>query len=447
MSGVEDITTGTAPVISIRNISKRYKISGSKNNVVAGAGNEFYALRTVSFDLQKGDVVGIIGSNGSGKTTLLKILSSVTKPTEGEIQIRGTITSILDIGSNFHPELTGRENTHMQLRLNNVSRAEREGKTELIKSFSGIGDFFDQPVKYYSNGMFLRLAFSVAFNNDSDILILDEVLAVGDDSFRMKCNDHFKELKSKGKSIIFVSHSKNDILELSTRCLWLDKGMVRKIGEPLALIAEYYDDQKQIYVQNQKIKIAEGNASESIIDAVNDGILKQWNEADAPGNEIVKLRSFYIGNANNDISNLYTAQPVLVKILVDKLASDVSICALLVLHDMFNEPVLLTYSLNNRELIDFTKTGKDKTGLYEFVCEIPARLLKAGNYYITLHLGKNPVKETSINKVRTLMGMFILQQNIHFRLRNMEGDVDYIGDDMKVAVRPALKWEVISREA
>ena len=196
MSGVEDITTGTAPVISIRNISKRYKISGSKNNVVAGAGNEFYALRTVSFDLQKGDVVGIIGSNGSGKTTLLKILSSVTKPTEGEIQIRGTITSILDIGSNFHPELTGRENTHMQLRLNNVSRAEREGKTELIKSFSGIGDFFDQPVKYYSNGMFLRLAFSVAFNNDSDILILDEVLAVGDDSFRMKCNDHFKELMS-----------------------------------------------------------------------------------------------------------------------------------------------------------------------------------------------------------------------------------------------------------
>jgi ABC-type polysaccharide/polyol phosphate transport system ATPase subunit len=447
MSETTVTPVANAPVISIRSISKRYKINAGKKDSVQSHDPEFYALRNVSFELLKGDIIGIIGSNGSGKTTLLKILSSVTKPTEGEITIRGTVTSILDIGSNFHPELTGRENTKMHLRLNHVSKAMQAEKIELVKNFSGIGDFFDQPVKYYSNGMFLRLAFSVVFNNDADILILDEVMAVGDDSFRMKCNDHFRELKNRGKSIIFVSHSKHEILELSTKCLWLDKGSVRKMGEPLELIAEYYDVQKQLYEQDQKSSIVNDPTTASIIDSANDGVQKQWALNEAPGNEIIRLRSVCVGNTNGSVNDLYTDSPVQIKVVVDKLQSDISICTLLVLHDMFNEEVLLIHSLNNRDQEDFTRVGIGQTGLFEFSCEIPARLLKAGNYYLTLHLGKNPMKETSVVKVRELMGLFILQQNIHFRLRNRHGDVDYIGEDMKVAVRPALKWSVTNRES
>jgi len=431
-----------APAISISNISKRYKISAGKSTSIQTDGSDFYALRNVSFELYRGDVIGIIGSNGSGKSTLLKILSSVTKPTEGEIKIRGTVMSILEIGSNFHPELTGRENTMMHLRLNRVARAMRAEKAEIIRNFSGIDDFFDQPVKYYSNGMFLRLAFSVAFNTDADILILDEVMAVGDESFRMKCNDHFRELKSKGKSIIFVSHSKNEILELSTHCLWLEKGMIKKMGAPLDLIAEYYEDQKQHYVQDQKNKIVETGDTAAIVDSNNDGVKKQWDEGHAPGNEIIKLRSIYIGNTAGDITHLYTNETVQVQVVTDKIENENSICIMLVLHDMFNEPVLLTHPLNNSDHINFTQAGKGQTGLFEFTCEIPARLLKAGNYYFVLHLAKNPMKETSIGKVRSDMGMFVLPQNIHFRLRNNEGDIDYVGDDMKVAVRPALKWSV-----
>ena len=434
------------PVISISNISKRYKISNGKAVHAQTEGSEFYALRNVSFDLQKGDIIGIIGSNGSGKSTLLKILSSVTKPTEGEIRIRGSVISILEIGSNFHPELTGRENTLMHLRLNHIAKARFTEKTETIRNFSGIDDFFDQPVKYYSNGMFLRLAFSVAFNTDADILILDEVLAVGDESFRMKCNDHFRELKSKGKSIIFVSHSKNEILELSTRCLWLDKGEIRKMGTPLDLIAEYYADQKQHYELDQKSKLIETGSATAIIDNANDGVRKEWNADQAPGNEIVKVRSVFVGNKQGDIAHLYISEIVQMKVLVDKPEKENSIVIMLVLHDMFNEPVLLMHPLNNENRIDFTQEGKGQTGMIEFTCEIPARFLKAGNYYAVLHVGKNPMKETSIGSVRNQMGMFILPQNIHFRLKSNDGDIDYVGDNMKVAVRPAVKWSVEKKD-
>ena len=435
----------STPVISICNVSKRYKISSGKGVLAKSDGSEFYALRNVSFDLQKGDVVGIIGSNGSGKSTLLKILSSVTKPTEGEVRIRGSVISILEIGSNFHPELTGRENAVMHLRLNHTPKALYKQKVESILSFSGIGDFFDQPVKYYSNGMFLRLAFSVAFNIEADILILDEVLAVGDESFKMKCNDHFRELKRKGKSIIFVSHSKNEILELSNLCLWLDKGTIRKTGAPLDLIAEYYEDQKQLYEQEHKSKIIETKASTAIIDSVNDGILKQWSGDDAPGNDEIKIRSISIGNLMGEIEHLYASGIVQVKVMVDKRKTENSICVMLVLHDMFSEPVLLMYLLNNEGHLDFTQTGKGEIGLFEFTCEVPARLLKAGHYYLTLHIGKNPMKETSIDAVRNQMGMFILPQNIHFKIRNSPENIDYIGDDMKVAIRPALKWAVVKK--
>ena len=170
-------------VVEVQNISKHFLIQDD----VKKEEKTFHALDAVSFTLYRGDAMSIIGSNGSGKSTLLKILSSITKPTEGEVRIYGTVTSILEVGNNFHPDLTGLENAKIQLNLSQIPSQEYGAYFEKVKAFSGIDEFFDQPVKLYSSGMFLRLAFSLAFYLAKDILILDEILSVGDEGFRLKC--------------------------------------------------------------------------------------------------------------------------------------------------------------------------------------------------------------------------------------------------------------------
>ena len=199
----------------------------------------FWALRDVSFDVRPGEVYGIVGENGSGKSTLLKILSGVTPPSEGEAVLRGRVGSLLEVGTGFHPDLTGRENVFFNGALLRIPQAEIREKLEDIIRFSGIGDFIDVPVKRYSSGMYVRLAFSVSALLDSDIMILDEVLAVGDAAFRVKTETGIKEAINAGRTVLFVSHNPKAVASICNRGMILHKGRMMFEGSAKDVLAEY----------------------------------------------------------------------------------------------------------------------------------------------------------------------------------------------------------------
>lgn len=202
---------------------------------------EFWALKGVSLDIKKGEVVGIIGRNGAGKSTLLKILSRITLPTEGKVSIDGRIASLLEVGTGFHPELTGRENVFLNGAILGMPRAEILRKFDEIVEFSEIGQFLDTPVKHYSSGMYVRLAFAVAAHLDPDILICDEVLAVGDAAFQKKCLAKIKGFAESGKTVLFVSHNPETVRSLCPRSIWLKDGRVQKDGPTEEVLDGYLD--------------------------------------------------------------------------------------------------------------------------------------------------------------------------------------------------------------
>ncbi|PZU91912.1 MAG: ABC transporter ATP-binding protein [Chelatococcus sp.] len=203
---------------------------------------EFWALKGVSFDVQAGERIGIIGANGAGKSTLLKILSRVTSPTEGRVEIRGKVASLLEVGTGFHPELTGRENIFLNGAILGMPRTEIRKKFDQIVDFSGVEKFIDTPVKHYSSGMYVRLAFSVSAWLDPDILILDEVLAVGDQSFQKKCEIRMRELTREGRTVLFVSHSMSTINQMCQKALYLEHGQVMSYGPVVDMTREYNRD-------------------------------------------------------------------------------------------------------------------------------------------------------------------------------------------------------------
>jgi lipopolysaccharide transport system ATP-binding protein len=241
--------------VSINNISKAYRIpppelrpttlgeavakafqNGFKNRKL----EKYWALRNVSFEVERGEVLGIIGKNGAGKTTLLKILSRITEPTKGQIDLYGRVGSLLEVGTGFHPELTGRENIYLNGAILGMSRKEMDAKFDSIIAFSETGAFLDTPVKRYSSGMYVRLAFAVAAHLNPDIMIVDEVLAVGDIQFQRKSMARMETAATKeGKTILFVSHNMAAIAKLCTRVVLLDRGKVLTIGPPQAVVAEY----------------------------------------------------------------------------------------------------------------------------------------------------------------------------------------------------------------
>lgn len=216
-------------------------------------GNRFWALRDINFEIKQGDVLGIIGKNGAGKSTLLKILSRVTAPTIGDVKIRGRIASLLEVGTGFHPELTGRENIFMNGAILGMSKQEIRAKLDEIIDFSGVEQYIDTPVKRYSSGMRVRLAFSVAAHLEPEILVVDEVLAVGDASFQKKCISKMSEVSSGGRTILFVSHNMNSIRKLCNECLWLDEGQLKNTGATLSIIDDYlsiYDIENRMFDGN-----------------------------------------------------------------------------------------------------------------------------------------------------------------------------------------------------
>lgn len=199
----------------------------------------FWALRDVSFDVEAGEVVGIVGRNGAGKSTLLKILSRITEPTRGEAVVRGRLGSLLEVGTGFHPELTGRENIFLNGAILGMRAGEIRERLDEIVDFAGVERFLETPIKHYSSGMYLRLAFAVAAHTDPDILIVDEVLAVGDQEFQKKCLDRMHQTSHSGRTVLFVSHNLSAIESLCSRVLWLEEGRVREDGPAPEVIRRY----------------------------------------------------------------------------------------------------------------------------------------------------------------------------------------------------------------
>ncbi|MDH7487335.1 MAG: ABC transporter ATP-binding protein [Anaerolineae bacterium] len=210
-----------------------------QGNELRSTDDHVWALKGVSFEVKQGQVVGIIGPNGAGKTTLLKILSRITEPTEGQVEIRGRVGSLLEVGTGFHPELTGRENIYLNGAILGMKKAEIERKFDEIVEFSGVERFIDTPVKRYSSGMYVRLAFAVAAHLEPEILLVDEVLAVGDLAFQRKCLGKMEEVSHEGRTVIFVSHNLNAIWSLCPQTLWLDTGQIVDFGESGRVITRY----------------------------------------------------------------------------------------------------------------------------------------------------------------------------------------------------------------
>ncbi|MCR5767405.1 MAG: ABC transporter ATP-binding protein [Lachnospiraceae bacterium] len=205
-------------------------------------GQKFWALNGIDLEISKGEAVGIIGANGAGKSTLLKILSRITAPTEGEIWIDGRIASMLEIGTGFHGEMTGRENIYLNGAILGMTKKEVDRKIESIIEFSECHQFIDTPVKRYSSGMYVKLAFAVASHLDAEIMIMDEVLAVGDVKYQKKCLDKMHELADSGRTILYVSHNMDTIRKFCSRCVLLDKGRIRFNGNTEEAIALYLND-------------------------------------------------------------------------------------------------------------------------------------------------------------------------------------------------------------
>ena len=212
-------------------LGKRYRIRAESD--------EFWALRHASFDVAAGEVFGVIGQNGAGKSTLLKLLSSITAPTEGEIRIRGRIAALIEVGSGFHPELTGRENVFLSGTILGMRRREIAQRLDDIVAFSGVGNFIDEPVKRYSSGMYVRLGFAVAAHLEADVLLVDEVLAVGDAEFQARCLRRIQELRDRGTTIIFISHDLGTVERMCNRAILLRRGAIVAEGGARDVVTRY----------------------------------------------------------------------------------------------------------------------------------------------------------------------------------------------------------------
>lgn len=224
----------------------RRRRNGQADLAATKTNTDFWSLKDVSFDVHAGEVLGVVGKNGAGKSTLLKIISRITEPTAGEIKIRGRIASLLEVGTGFHPELSGRENVFLNGAILGMNRAEIRRKFDDIVEFAEIGQFIDTPVKRYSSGMYVRLAFAVAAHLEPEILIIDEVLAVGDAEFQAKCLGKMKDVsRNQGRTVLFVSHNMAAVKSLCTRVVWMEKGTVRNVGPADKLVVEYLNETTQ----------------------------------------------------------------------------------------------------------------------------------------------------------------------------------------------------------
>lgn len=259
-----------------------------------------WALRDVNFNVKRGEVLGVIGKNGAGKSTLLKLLSQVTSPTKGLIKVKGRIASLLEVGTGFHPELSGRENVFLNGAILGMSKAEIKRKFDQIVDFSGVGRYLDTPVKRYSSGMYVRLAFAVAAHLEPEILIVDEVLAVGDAEFQKKCLGKMKDVSGEGRTVIFVSHNMPSVLNLCSSSILMKNGMIADSGPTAAIVEKYY-------AENSKITA-----------------LSISERTDRVGNRAIQVVDFYLLNKQKSVANsIIAGEEVSIILEINNPSSDI----------------------------------------------------------------------------------------------------------------------------
>ncbi len=343
--------TMAAPFRRLGAMSRLPSVSTTK-----GSNDHIWALKHVSFEVKRGEVVGIIGRNGAGKTTLLKILSRVTEPTEGYAEIHGRVGSLLEVGTGFHPELSGRENIYLNGAILGMHKTEIDRKFEEIAAFAEVEAFLDTPVKLYSSGMFVRLAFAVAAHLEPEILLVDEVLAVGDAAFQSKCLGKMGDIAKQGRTVLFVSHNMRAITELCGRALWVDCGRLRREGRSDAVAQEYLS---------------------SGVSAVG-----WWHRPQhvAPGDR-VELLAAEVSQAGRSPANVVSsAEPFHILITYD-VCSRLRDCSIVLrLTDITGTVVFTSWDTDS----DASLLQTREPGTYRSACHIPGHLLGPGRYTVTI---------------------------------------------------------------
>ncbi|MBX2982309.1 MAG: ABC transporter ATP-binding protein [Flavobacteriales bacterium] len=321
-------------------------------------GEDFWALRDVSFEVRRGEVVGIIGHNGAGKSTLLKLLSRITLPTEGTIRMRGKVSSLLEVGTGFHQELTGRENIYLNGAILGMRKAEVNAKIDEIIAFSGITHHIDTPVKRYSSGMRVRLGFAVAAHLEPEILIVDEVLSVGDADFQRKSMGKMKDSAKSGRTVLFVSHNMTAMRSLCQRVIWMEHGRVRMQGPTEEVVAAYL-----------------GSYSSSTTEKI-------WNDQDAPGTEVGRLRQVRVAPASG--GELFLWEDVIdVEISFEKYVDE----PVYVVIQVSNSDNMVIFTTNIREAVP--GVDKLKPGSHVAVCHFPSHLFNAGDLSLSIGMAHN----------------------------------------------------------
>lgn len=425
-------------VISIENLSKSYRLGTIGASTLAGDinrwwarlrgkpdplltidqkdygnqdGENVWALKDINLEVQQGEAVGIIGRNGAGKSTLLKILSRVTAPTSGLIKAKGRVASLLEVGTGFHPELTGRENMFMNGAILGMSKSEVQRKFDEIVNFSGVEKYIDTPVKRYSSGMYVRLAFAVAAHLDPDILIVDEVLAVGDIAFQRKSFDKMEEAGKSGRTVLVVSHNMSLINRLCNRAVLLDTGILKKDGVVLDVVQEYLS-----------------------LNLKYTGV-RQWQDVEfASENDMVHLNSVKVSTQDGVAKESFDIRhPILVEFEYSVLKENVRLNPAFFLMDSNETIVFISGGMHDAEWVDRPR----KIGLYKSTCLIPGNFLSEGTFRIraiinTMHKDKKPDVHVDIKDA--------IAFQVHDTVEGDSARGQHIGVYYGV-VRPILKWE------
>jgi len=389
-------------VVNSSVLSHRSSVLGPRSSVVCN--DTIWALKDVSFGIKRGEVVGIIGRNGAGKTTLLKILSRITEPTEGQAEICGRVSSLLEVGTGFHPELTGRENIYLNGAILGMKKAEIERKFDEIVAFSEIEKFIDMPVKHYSSGMYVRLAFAVAAHMEPEILLVDEVLAVGDYEFQKKCLGKMGDVAKGGRTVLFVSHNMPSILNLCHRAILLQAGSIQMDG-PAQMVVDTY-----------------------IGFGAKKGAEVKWDMDHAPGNEVAKIKAVRILDHEEEVSSDHRlSNPITLEMDFWCLRSGIRLNPVFHLYTAHGVGVFNTTNLHEKNW----GTKHYERGLYRSRCIIPGQLLNAGQYRVSAII----VRDVNIVEARE-------EEIITFQAHDDgTGRGDYSGGWMGV-IRPVLNWQV-----
>ncbi|HKW94503.1 MAG TPA: ABC transporter ATP-binding protein [Methylomirabilota bacterium] len=369
---------------------------------------QIWALRHTSFEVPRGQILGIIGPNGAGKSTLLKILSRITEPTEGRAEIRGRVGSLLEVGTGFHPELTGRENIYLGGTLLGMRKAEIDRTLDEIISFSEIDEFVDTPVKHYSSGMYVRLAFSVAAHFEPEILIVDEVLAVGDVSFQRKCLNKMEDVRQHGRTILFVSHNMEAVTRLCERALLISKGGIEQDGPAASVVGKYL---------LSNLRVPSG---------------RTWPDREtAPGDDVVRLRSIRVVDEGGvTIESVDIRRPVGLEIVYDVLKPDEVLVETYHLYSETGACVFVTH-----DLAPEWRGRHRPRGRFTSVAWIPGNLLAEGTLLVS----------PGVSTHRPFKVHAYEHHTIAFHVRDpFEGDSargDWDGH-IPGTIRPLLTWNV-----